>query len=264
MLFKILTLLFATTTLITLIANLRLKKKQKLFSEQVDAKEFVANASHELRTPITVIKGFSETLRDMPELQGCNLAPSVLKKITSKIVSHCDRMESLIGRLLLLSKLDSKKMHESKPFQLLLPLDSALQQLKTRYPEAQITIENLDKPIITMGDSSLIELALFNILHNSVKYSKTPAKIEIQISGNKLSVKDQGVGIEKEELDHIFDRFYKTSQKTKESSFGLGLSIVKKIFDQHGTSIKVFSKPGMGTTVEMQFKALADQELPVT
>ncbi len=211
-------------------------------------KDFVANASHELRTPITIIKGFAETLHDLPEI-----SPVMLKEITEKIVRSCERMEKLVRNLLILA--DIENLPESR-FHIcdIIPLmDKVEQMLLYLYPDATITFSKSPESLMIEADPDLLELAIANIFHNAAKYSKGPAKISVSIDtvGEELKIVicDQGIGIPEADLEHIFDRFYTVDKahSRRLGGAGLGLSIVKNIVQKHDGMITVSSKVGVGS-----------------
>lgn len=212
-------------------------------------KDFVANASHELKTPITIIQGFAETLHDNPDL-----VPKISSEITQKIVYNCQRMTNIITDLLTLADI------ENLPHSRLLRCD--LSQIIERcqyttlsvYPDAIIKIHVSTSNTFLIADPNLLEVAIQNLLDNAAKYSPSPAKIDITLEREskylKIIIVDQGIGIAKGELDNIFQRFYKIS-KTKTSkikSSGLGLSIVETIIEKHFGKISATSTLGEGTT----------------
>lgn len=213
-------------------------------------KAFVANASHELRTPITIIKGFAETLQDLPEMP-----KEMLSEVIKKILRNCERMEMLIKNLLRLSDLENLSEEKFRECNLVALVQDCKQVLTSLNPETQITLIKSEDEIEIYADPDVLELAIINILNNAVKYSKPPAQIKIEISilnedEVELAISDQGIGIAPVDLEHIFDRFY-TVDKThsrKMGGAGLGLSIVKTIVDKHGGTIRATSALGKGTT----------------
>jgi len=212
-------------------------------------KDFIANASHELRTPITIIRGFAETLQDIP-----NLSPKMLKEITEKIVRTCGRLNHLVKSLLVLADVENLSADRLKQTDLVPLLENCAHMFLTAHSNVQLSIQNkLERSLVT-ADSDLLDLAIMNLLENSVKYSNTPAQIEIsleEIEGKaQLSVSDKGIGIPEADLPHIFNRFYTVdkARSRKSGGAGLGLSIVKTIVEKHQGSIKVSSKVGQGTT----------------
>lgn len=214
-------------------------------------KDFVANASHELRTPITIIKGYAETLQDLPKLE-----PKQLEEITEKIGRNCERMESLVANLLTLADIENLPESRFHECDLISLLDNARHTLLTVYPDAEVQIEKSSEELTISADSGLLELAFLNLLDNAAKYSPSPAKITIGVDVNRgedeavVQIQDQGRGIPEEDLPHIFERFYRVDKthSRKLGGAGLGLSIVKTIITKHDGTIDATSKVGVGTT----------------
>ena len=214
------------------------------------SKEFVANASHELKTPITIISGFAETLHDNPDLPD-----ETAQEITNKIMRNCVRMNNLVKDLLTLS--DIEHLPESRliscDFEGL--VDNAAQLVKDVFPDAQIAFNRAEgADYYILGDTSLLEMAVFNLIENSAKYSERPAKITLDLAQKgewiELKISDQGVGIPAKDLPHIFERFYRVdkSRSKRIGGSGLGLSIVEMIISKHFGKISVESEEGKGTT----------------
>lgn len=212
-------------------------------------KDFVANASHELRTPITIIKGFAETLQDMKEMP-----EEMLSSIVEKIVRNCERMENLVKNLLTLADIENLSISPYQSCDLVFLIENCKQVVETVYTDAEITIEKKQEEILAAADSNILELAIINLMTNAAKYSKPPAKIHITLEKEgdeaKIIIKDQGIGIPSKDLEHIFERFYTVDKahSRKLGGAGLGLSLVKTIIDKHQGSITVESTLGVGTT----------------
>lgn len=211
-------------------------------------KEFIANASHELRTPITIIKGFVETLKEMPEI-----SEAMLEDIFDKILRSCMRMDGIVKNLLILTDLDYISSANMKRFDLLALLDNCRHTILEVYPKVGINIECVKKELITRADPDLLELAMMNLLQNAVKYSQPPAKIEITLEAEPeeyiIQIADSGCGIPKESLPNIFDRFYSVDKQVsrKLGGAGLGLAIVKTIIEKHQGEISAQDNPTGGT-----------------
>lgn len=211
-------------------------------------KEFISNASHELRTPITIIKGFIETLQDLPEV-----SDAMLEGIFEKILRSCKRMDDIVKNLLILTDLDHLFKPNMKSFDLLALLDNCKHSILELYPETTVEIISLEKEKMTEADPSLLELAMMNLLQNAVKYSPTPATIQIKLEEGKteslIKIIDNGCGIPEENLPHIFNRFYSVNKtlSRKLGGAGLGLSIVKNIIEKHQGNITAESNPDGGT-----------------
>ncbi len=217
-------------------------------------KEFIANASHELRTPVTIIRGFAETLKDLEEV-----TEGMYESILEKIIRNCERMESLVKNLLTLADLENSGPLTLLPCDLIAILDESATQILALHPEIEIEQLYNEEEIQILGEETLLSLAFINILKNCVKYSPKPAKIKMIIEGRPdevyLQIEDKGFGIPKESWGRIFDRFY-TVDKTHSRRLGgagIGLSIVKIIMDKHDAKIWVTSEPQVGTTFHMSF-----------
>lgn len=210
-------------------------------------RDFVANASHELRTPITVIRGFAETLQDLPDL-----SPDMLADITDKIVRSCQRMDTLVKNLLLLADIENVPQGRFQECDVLSLIENCGDMLRCVYPTAVVEVKG-DK-VFARADPDLLELAISNLLDNAAKYSKQPAHITAwaQEKGDEveISIQDRGIGIPEKDLDHIFERFYTVNKahSRKLGGAGLGLSIVKTIIEKHDGVISVTSEFGVGTT----------------
>lgn len=213
-------------------------------------KDFIANASHELRTPITIIRGFAETLHDNPEM------PSETRvQVTEKIVRNCERMTHLIKDLLTLADIEHLTESQLLPCHLPDLISNCCSMLQEMYPEAVVKIEmESGEDVDILGDSQLLELALINLLVNAAKYSKAPQQIAVGLKRVadtvQLSVADKGMGIPPEDIDHIFHRFYRVDKahSRKLGGAGLGLSLVETIIQKHRGTISVVSELGKGST----------------
>lgn len=225
-------------------------------------KDFVANASHELRTPITIIKGFAETIHDLPEISG-----AMLQDFTEKIVRNCQRMDNLVKNLLTLADLDYLPAARLQDCDLVALVDNCSHTLLALHPEVRVEVLQSQEVIMIPADPDLLELALMNLLENGVKYSEAPAWITVTIEDAQdevcLTITDKGLGIAAHDLEHIFDRFY-TVDKThsrKLGGAGLGLSIVKAIISKHEGNIRVTSRLGEGTQFHMTFQKITQSVL---
>jgi two-component system phosphate regulon sensor histidine kinase PhoR len=211
-------------------------------------KDFVANASHELRTPITIIRGFAETLQDIP-----NISKVMLDEITGKIVRTCGRLDKLVKSLLTLADIENFSKLQFYNVDLKTLVENCKNTLVMVHPETKITIHSTLSHAYIAADTDLLEMAIQNLLDNAVKYSQSPATIEIRIrteSGQLfLDIQDKGIGIPEADMPHIFGRFYTVdkARSRKSGGAGLGLSIVKTIIEKHSGRIAVVSKVGQGT-----------------
>lgn len=216
--------------------------------------DFVANASHELKTPITIVRGFAETL-----YEHLDLTEDVRKEITKKIIANCDRMEALVKKLLALSALDEgiayERLHKCNLLELARQAESTV---KSFHSSANIVID-VPAHIFIRADKELFIQALINLLDNAVKYSLKEKKVTLTITQNDthifIEVKDEGIGMKKEEIPRIFERFYSIDKgaSRKLGGYGLGLSIVEKIVERHGGHIKVTSEENKGSCFTLIF-----------
>ena len=212
-------------------------------------KAFIANASHELKTPITIIRGFAEMLNEHPDLQ-----ESTRQEVTKRISDSCSRMTSLIRNLLLLSDIENLPSHHMVEVDLIQIIRRSFETISHAWPEARLTLYSSTNTIPIKAAPELLEMACTNLLNNGVKYSDAPAECFVRLEQKKeqvvIQIQDKGVGISKEDLPHIFQRFFrgaKAGQK-KYAGSGLGLSITETIVAKHGGTIFVESTPNCGTT----------------
>jgi two-component system phosphate regulon sensor histidine kinase PhoR len=216
-------------------------------------RDFVANVSHELKTPITSIKGFVETL-----LEGSLDKPQEAKRFLEIIARHSDRLNAIVDDLLSLSRLeeDSEKRRLFFENTYLRPvLVSAVELSKIKAEKKNITVELIcDESIVAKINSVLIEQAVLNLIDNAIKYSQDNSNVKISVQKQEkeilISVCDKGCGIEKQHLSRIFERFYVVDKgrSRKLGGTGLGLSIVKHISQVHGGCVTVESKVNEGST----------------
>lgn len=215
-------------------------------------RDFVANVSHELKTPITSIKGFVETLLD-----GAIKDPVEAERFLKIVAKHADRLNAIIEDLLMLSRLEQggKEGMEMQKAGLCGLVNSAVEVCARRAAEKNISIAvECSEELTTIANPPLIEQALINLIGNAVKYSADGKTIVVSAKADNggivLSVKDQGYGIEKQHLDRIFERFYRVDKgrSRQEGGTGLGLSIVKHIAQAHGGTVSVQSRYGEGST----------------
>lgn len=215
-------------------------------------KEFVADVSHELKTPLTSIKGFSETL-----LEG-DCDPETEKHFLGIINDNADRMERLVQDLLILSRYDNKR-NQNNVSQF--DLGELAKKCSEKFAiEVQKKNQNMecfvtaDVPLVK-ADKDGIERVIINIISNGVKYTPDGGKISIYVgyvhNDAYVKIKDTGIGIPKEDLDKIFERFYRVdkARSRQMGGTGLGLSIAKEIIEQNNGNIDVKSTLGKGTEV---------------
>ena len=224
----------------------RLRRLENLRSD------FVANVSHELKTPITSIKGFIETLID-----GAKDDPVEADRFLKIVAKHADRLNAIIDDLLTLSRLEQGNKEEMEMQQVGLAglMSSAVEVCSHRAEKKNITIKTeCPDSLSAMVNPPLIEQALINLIGNAVKYSAEGKIVTVSAyakrAGVILSVTDQGYGIEAEHLERLFERFYRVDKgrSRQEGGTGLGLAIVKHIAQAHGGTVSVKSIFGVSST----------------
>lgn len=233
-----------------------LTRLAKTFNDMLDRLEdsfrrqdtFVSDASHELRTPISVIKGYV----DMLDRWGKDNR-AVLQEAIDAIKKEIDDMEKLIKRLLLLAKGDSKTLKLNKEqFILSDVINEVVEEIKMLSEDRNIIVK-IENNIKIVADKNLIKELIRIFMDNAVKYTESDGNIEIICRTDKANayiiIKDDGIGIPNKDISRIFDRFYRVDKaRAKETGgTGLGLSIAKRIIDEHGGNVMVKSEISKGT-----------------
>ena len=222
-------------------------------------RDFVANVSHELRTPLTAIKGYAETLSD-----GAFDDRETSARFIGIISSHADRLNRLLDDLLDLSRLESEQMEvELEPCRLKSLVDNCVASLGQTAAQKRIAVSGDIPPDIQVTcDARLIEQALVNLLDNAVKYTPEDGQVRVgtrPVGGERIAVyvKDTGIGIPSEDLDRVFERFYRVDKGRSRDmgGTGLGLAIVRHIAEAHGERVSVESVLGKGTTFSLELRS---------
>ena len=214
-------------------------------------REFFANASHELKSPLTSIIGYQQLIQ-----QGILTTNEEIQDATLRTIKEAQRMNKLIIEMLDLSRLENNVQTILEDVNVLKVINDCLLELKPSIENKNIeVITNLNELNLVTSQSDLYKL-IKNLVDNAIVYNNKNGKLLIELKKNKLTISDTGVGISKEDLEHIFDRFYRVDKaRSKESSgTGLGLSIVKHICLLYGYKISVVSKIEKGTTFTILFK----------
>ncbi len=211
-------------------------------------REFVANVSHELKTPIAVLKSLLETLYEEEDREE-------KKVFLEKALKRVEDMRRLVEDLLILTKLESgEERIKREDVDLRLLVEEVFDLLEPQAKERNISLINsVDKELKVKGDWDKLFLLLKNLVDNAIKYNKEGGKVEVKAKREnqyvQLQVQDTGIGIPKEHIPFIFERFYRVdpSRSRNLGGTGLGLSIVKHIALSHGGKIEVQSKEGVGS-----------------
>ena len=241
-------------------------ERHKLEYMQMD---FVANVSHELKTPLTTIKSYTETLMD-----GCPEDPQVANDFLQIIDSETDRMARLVRDLLQLSRLEYKqdRMHK-QVLNLTELLKIAVLKVKLQSEGKSQQLNSLfsqRKEALAYVDKDRMEQVLMNLLSNAIKYTEPGGRIDVDLRLEeeqiRIIVKDNGIGIPKEDLSRVFERFFRVDKARSGGmgGTGLGLSITKQIIDEHEGKILIDSIEGKGTTVTILLPLVDILEEPDT
>jgi len=214
-------------------------------------REFVANISHELRTPVTVIRGSLEALCDEIVTD-----PEQVKIYHRQMLNESIYLQRLVNDLLDLSRLQNTdflmEMNELNVCEVLKDVVRSAQHLAiTKSIEIK---QEANAPLCSFfGDYGRLRQMFLIILDNAIKFSPENSIVKVSLNGKTVSIQDQGIGIPKEELPHIFDRFYKVKSEENKSGTGLGLAIAKQIADRHKIGISVTSFQNEGCEFKFQF-----------
>lgn len=224
--------------------------------------DFFANVSHELRTPITVVRAYTETLVD-----GVVTDEESKQQYYEKMLFECKSMERLVGDLLTLSKMQNPDfVVEKEPVNLVQVLKDVVRAVKTLGDEKRIQI-HLDfscEVCLMYGDYDRLRQMFLIICDNAIKFSKEESSIYISIDNSDqlvVKIKDEGIGIASEELNNIFEKFYKSKLRQNAKGSGLGLAIAKQIALKHNGTVEVISEIGVGTEFIFTFVGVTYEEL---
>ncbi len=219
--------------------------------------DFAANVSHELKTPLTSIKGFVETLQN-----GAISNPETAQKFLKIIMLEADRLTRLINDILSISKLESGTDSPPKEY---IRLDKMAHEISEMLSilasEKDVTISSREnqEPSFVYGNADQMEQMLINLIENAIKYNKRSGSVSVSVFNNdktvNLLISDTGIGIPEEHLPRLFERFYRVDKGRSRSmgGTGLGLAIVKHIASSMGAMIEVHSKFGEGTEFLITF-----------
>lgn len=236
--------------------NLEVLEKEKQVRQ-----EFFTNASHELKTPLTSIRGYSELLRSHTITE-----PDKIDRCLDCVLKESDHMTRLINDILTISKLETKDykvmMSHIKVREL---LNNILESLKVQADQMQLEINSYCDDIIVYASLDHVQAILYNLISNAIKYNKVHGKVYVNIrselSNMVLKVSDTGIGISKEDQERMFQRFYRVDkQRSKKiAGTGLGLAIVKHIVQFYKGEINLSSVENQGTKIQLILPIVVDE-----
>ena len=232
-------------------------------------RELIANVSHDLRTPLTSLQGYLETLN----LKEGRLSAEEQRAYLGIAMAHSEQLRKLIAELFELTKLNSQETRPHlEPFALSELVQDVVQKLTLVAERKQVQLvahSPADLPFVS-GDIGLIERVLENLIENALRYTQQGGTVTVSLThGNgtiMTQIVDTGCGIPPEELPHIFDRYYRVGKNQHDRSIGagLGLAITKRILELHGSSIEVQSVVNKGTTFSFHLSVVQPSIQPVT
>ena len=217
-------------------------------------KEFSANVSHELKTPLTSISGYAEIMKNGM------VRPADIPVFSERIYKEARRLITLVEDIIKLSKLDEESVELEKEEVDLYDLTMEIvSRLSPQASQKHIRMEVMGEQVNCFGIRQILDEMVYNVCENAIKYNNEGGRVSVWVGatldGPKISVSDTGIGIPKEHQERIFERFYRVdkSHSKERGGTGLGLSIVKHGALLHGAKVSVDSAPGKGTRIEMLF-----------
>jgi two-component system phosphate regulon sensor histidine kinase PhoR len=221
-------------------------------------RDFVANVSHEIRTPLTVLSGFIETMSNLP------LTAVEKKRVLELMAQQAHRMQTLVDDLLILAQIEGSPR---PPADRWVPLQRVLAQVQGAAEGLSAGRHSLhfagDDAVQIAGAESELHSAVANLVSNAIRYTPAGGRVDVTWSmrpdgGAQLEVRDSGVGIQKEHLPRLTERFYRVdgSRSRDTGGTGLGLSIVKHVVQRHGGELDIRSEPGQGSSFTLVFPAV--------
>ncbi len=215
--------------------------------------EFTANASHELKTPLTTISGYAEML------ENGMVRPEDVVPCAAKIHNESNRLLALVNDIMKLSELDEGQGREvNAPLESVDLLGIARECAEELSPVAKnrgVSISVEGTPFAVKGNARMLQELVYNLVDNAIRYNREGGSVEVRTEGRTLRVKDTGIGISGEHRDRVFERFYRVDKsRSKETGgTGLGLAIVKHVAENHGAKISLESEPGKGSEFSVTF-----------
>ncbi len=232
-------------------------------SYRLDAvrRDFVANISHELKTPIGAIGLLSEALGHAAD------DAIQVRRFAEQLSKESSRLADMTQEIIELSRLQAKDaLSHPEIVDLDHVVTAAIDQNQVLAQAQRITlVQGGDKGMRVWGDETMLITAVHNLIVNAVQYSPSPSRVGIGITGAddviEIAVTDQGIGIPEDELDRVFERFFRVDQARSRSTggTGLGLSIVKHVVQNHGGDVRVWSQPGRGSTFTIRLPRVLEQ-----
>lgn len=250
----ILPALFVVAALAVILTYIIAQKRSEVHKAEAQRREFSANVSHELKTPLTTISALSEMMANGMAKQ------EDFTSFAGKISTQSKRLIAIIEDIIRLSEFDEKKVRrEYIRFDAHALAESVIDDLQERAEKKHVTLTLHGTPVQLTANQRLMEELLFNLVENGIKYNKESGQVTLTVEKEndmcKITAADTGIGIPKDHQKHVFERFYRVdnSRARNTGGSGLGLSIVKHIVEHHKGTISMESTEGVGTTITCWF-----------
>jgi two-component system sensor histidine kinase SenX3 len=216
-------------------------------------RDFVANVSHELRTPVGAIGVLAETLSEEAD-------PAVTRRLATRITAEVERAGRIIADLLDLSRIEAEGVREAKRVAISEVVEGAVDRVRAvaDQRDVQLDVAPSSLELAVMGDAEQLVSAVANLLDNAVKYSEETSTVRIvareAVGWVEIEVCDQGIGIPAQDLERVFERFYRVdpARSRQTGGTGLGLSIVRHVAINHGGKVTVHSREGEGSAFTLR------------
>ena len=229
---------------------------QALDASQTRQRQLVADAGHELRTPLTSLRTNIELIGQAADNADRSLSDEQRHEIMGDVRAQLEELTTLVGDLVELAR-DEPITRDPEPLDFADVITQAIDRVRLRAHTVTFDVEL--EPWMVFGEAQLLERGVTNLLDNATKWSPIDGTVHVRLADGVLTVRDEGPGIDPDDLPHIFDRFYRSSEARTLPGSGLGLSIVKRAAERHGGTVDVESAPGEGTTFTL---VLPSSDLP--
>lgn len=247
--------------LVPFITTIR-QQHENIMKSALMRQQFTANVSHELKTPLTAISGYAELI------ENGMIPPDATASYAERIHKNANRLLSLINDIIKLSELDDQE-NELTPeyFDLNELVQKCMESLQVAAQKRNVYMHFVGSSnCILYADMFMIEEVIYNLCDNAIRYNNQGGQVWAEVSirsGNRpmLTVRDTGIGIPSESLEHIFERFYRVDKSRSKSTggTGLGLAIVKHIVSRHNAELEISSEPGIGTKISIIFPVQSEK-----
>ena len=224
--------------------------------------EFTANVSHELKTPLTAISGYSELVEN-----GMVAEEKEVRRFAGEIHANANRLLTLINDVIRLSELDGDESEEIlEEVNLKESAENCVDMLQINAEKHNVSLSFSGEDATIMANRQMVEEVLYNLCDNAIRYNREKGSVDVMVKTNRdgavLIVKDTGIGISKEHRERIFERFYRVDKSRSKSTggTGLGLAIVKHILIKSGATLTLESEVGKGTEITIVFPAVKEEK----